>query len=439
MLGLVTYSLILFTLAIGVWLRPTVGVAAVLCLYGLKQWGQSTTSFFYEHAQFTNYAVFILAMIGLVRAAQRRSCVFCGFPPTTMLVVALYLYSFISITWTPDVGASLDQWAAQGPYILTVALLAPLLFTDFEGTRAAFTWTAVTGAAICILALAFGKWADRGLVLYGHEAIQEYQTNPLAMASMAGTVALISAMWFGRPNGAGMRILSMAFIPIAIAVILRSAARGQLIATGAGLIVALPISLRIKSGRSIAALMLAAVMVIGLGMVASSFIEIDSTRWGSKQSTEDVTGRLANAEALLQASASSFSSTIFGLGNSSAFKIIGFYPHIAGLEVIAEEGLIGAGIYFTILLFAVRSIVRIAGQPQLSDLRRNVLATLSGLFVFEFILSWKQGSLLSSVYVFAYAITLARLETPIDGRSRMIEQSGVSHDPAAPTFQNLLR
>jgi hypothetical protein len=439
MLGLITFSLILLALIIGTWLRPTVGVAAVLCLYGLKQWGQSTTAFFYEHAQFANYAVFLIALLGLVRAAQKRSCVFCRIPPTTMLVVALYVYAFISVIWSPDISGSLDQWVAQGPYILTVALLAPLLFSDFEGARTAFTWTAVTGAAICVLALGFGKWADRGLVLFGHEALQEYQTNPLAMASMAGTVALISAMWFGRPNRIFMRILAMVFIPIAIAVIFRSAARGQLIATGAGLIVALPIALRIRDSRSIVALVLAAVMVIGLGKVASSFIEIDSTRWGSKQSTEDVNGRLANAEALLQASASSFSATIFGLGNSSAFKIVGFYPHIAGLEVIAEEGFIGAGMYFTILLFGFRSIVRIAGQPQLSDMKRNVVATLSGLFVFELILSWKQGSLLSSVYVFAYAITLARLEVPIGKELPVIEQFPASQNPALPRFQNLLR
>ena len=83
--------------------------------------------------------------------------------------------------------------------------------------------------------------------------------------------------------------------------------------------------------------------------------------------------------------------------------------------------------------------MRIAGQPQLSDLKRNVLATLSGLFVFELILSWKQGSLLSSVYVFAYAITLARLESPIGLSSRVIEHSGETQNPTLPKFRNLLR
>jgi hypothetical protein len=59
------------------------------------------------------------------------------------------------------------------------------------------------------------------------------------------------------------------------------------------------------------------------------------------------------------------------------------------------------------------------------------------LFVFEFILSWKQGSLLSSVYVFAYAIMLGRLEGPALKRSPGSVQTSAA--PALPRFQNLLR
>jgi hypothetical protein len=57
--------------------------------------------------------------------------------------------------------------------------------------------------------------------------------------------------------------------------------------------------------------------------------------------------------------------------------------------------------------------------------------------VFEFILSWKQGSLLSSVYVFAYAITLGRLEDLVTVRSALVREQTVT--PDLVRFPNLLR
>jgi hypothetical protein len=53
------------------------------------------------------------------------------------------------------------------------------------------------------------------------------------------------------------------------------------------------------------------------------------------------------------------------------------------------------------------------------------------------ILSWKQGTLLSSVYVFLYAIILARLENPLGAGSA--PAPAIVTAPAMPRFQNLLQ
>ncbi len=445
MLGLITFSSILLALLIGTWRRPAVGIAAVLCLYGLKQWGQSATGFFSEHREFANFAVFLIALLGVVRATQKRSRIFCQFPTTAMLVAVLYVYAFITISWAPDPPTSFQQWVISGPYIITITLLAPLLLSDLDDARTAFIATALAGGAICVLALAFGIWGDRGLVLYGHEALQDpnniyrYETNPLALSGMAGTVFIISALSLGRPNRMLLRAFACVCIPIALAVILKSGTRGQLLASGAGLFVALPIAFPPKNGRSFAMLLFVAIIVLGLGWWSASHVDISSSRWSdSSRASQDVAGRLAMAQALLGASTSNIFTAMFGLGNSSAFQVLGIYPHITGLEVLAEEGLFGAGIYLAILLLAARSIKRIAAQFAISDSRRNALAILSGLFVFELILSWKQGSLLFSVYVFAYAITLSRLETPA-AKSSPVSIGQVSTGANFPRFQNLLR
>jgi hypothetical protein len=190
---------------------------------------------------------------------------------------------------------------------------------------------------------------------------------------------------------------------------------------------------------------LIAILVLGLGWWGASLVNVDSSRWTDARTAHDVAGRFAMAQALLGASTSDFFTALFGLGNSSAFQILGIYPHITALEVFAEEGILGGGIYLCILLLAARSVKRLVGL-ELGDSERNSVAILTGLFVFELLLSWKQGSLLFSVYVFAYAIMLARLEQSAIERTEQQEAESIPIVPGtawgrgqAPRFQNLMR
>jgi hypothetical protein len=445
MFGIVTYCLIMLALVIGAWRRPVVGFAAVLCLYGLKQWGQSSSAFFAIHREFTNFAVFFIALFGVLREAQKRGCVLCEVPTTTVLVLALYADAIVSILWSLDPGAAVDQWIALGPYVVTIALLAPLLFTNFEDARVAFVWTACVGAVICFLALVFGSWGARGLVIYGYDIVTgngefyEYETNPLALSSVAGSVVVITSFWFSKPNRPAMRALALICILVGVAVMLKTGTRGQLIATGFALLIASPIAFKLTEARSIASFFGAAVLIGGLAFWAISIVDFDTSRWESSRTAGDVVGRLDNAVTLLSVSSASIGSVLFGLGNSSAFKVLGIYPHVTGLEVVAEEGILGGVLYFGILALAVRSIRRILARPDFDELKRNVLATLTGLSVFELIISWKQGSLLISVYVFAYAMVLARLESAeLSVQATDSAPAGAGLTVATP-FPNLLR
>ena len=443
MIGIISYSLLLLALFIGAWRRPAIGVAAVLCLYGLKQWGQSSTAIVAEYRQFTNYAIFVIVLIGVIRVAIKRSCVLCRAPTVAVLVLVLYVYALLSVTWSVDPANSFEQWIASAPYLVMIALLAPLLISSLDDVYVAFVWTGLAAGAICALALFLGHWGDRGLVVFGHQALEDssniylYETNPLALSTLAGTAFVIAALLLGRANGTPLRVFALICIPIALAVVLRSGSRGQLIGSVISLLIALPIAFRIKDTRSLSALFAIAVVVLGLGLWSASLVEINASRWANSQATEDVAGRFEMAQALLSASASGLLTTIFGLGNSSSFQVLGFYPHIAGLEVLAEEGIVGASIYIAIIILTIRSIRRIGSHQQLTDRGRGALAMLSGLFVFELILSWKQGTLLFSVYVFAYAIMLGRLESPDVNSAPAL--SGTSDAGIVRRFSNLLR
>ena len=103
---------------------------------------------------------------------------------------------------------------------------------------------------------------------------------------------------------------------------------------------------------------------------------------------------------------------VFGLGNSASYDphILGFYPHFVPLEVLAEEGLIGFGLYLAILFCSMRSCLRcfrsIANEPR----ERLLLGGIVGLCMFTLLLSFKQGSLLGNVEFFMLSIILGRCE-----------------------------
>jgi hypothetical protein len=98
---------------------------------------------------------------------------------------------------------------------------------------------------------------------------------------------------------------------------------------------------------------------------------------------------------------------LFGLGNSASYDphIIGMYSHIVPLEVLAEEGIIGFGLFLSI-----RSINQAYKYVKNDQEYRGLLATISATFLFSFILSLKQGNMFGSLDLFMIAIILGKFE-----------------------------
>jgi len=409
MLGLVTFFGLLLALLIGTLRRPAVAFAAVLCLYGLKQWGQDTSPFLVEHRTIANWSAAVLVAIALLRPRERNNP---HLTPTSslpwVLGVALYGYAFITLAWSPDWKVALAQWVSQAPYVLVVALFAPLLLSNTPDVKRICDWTVMIGTTLCALALLFGHWGARGLLVNGDLTATE--TDPLAIAGLGGTICVAAVLAFpGAPWR--KKLLYALAVPVGLAVILRSGSRGQLVATGLALLVGWPL---VSARRSLWTWVALAVIALVLDLVGAWLFQqlgVDSYRWTGAQSQEDITGRLAMASALLQHAIAHPASLVFGLGNSSSFYYMGIYPHIAALEVLGEEGLIGATIYLCMVASTLQSILRIKAihrEPADSG-ARYALGVLTALFVFEFVLTLKQGTLLSSTYAIAYAAMLGRM------------------------------
>ncbi|MCC6142136.1 MAG: hypothetical protein IT389_16165 [Nitrospira sp.] len=148
------------------------------------------------------------------------------------------------------------------------------------------------------------------------------------------------------------------------------------------------------------------------------------SRWGEEGAKEDVYGRLNNAMRLVHLAYETPETMLLGLGNSASYdpRILGIYPHFVPLEVLAEEGLIGFGLYALILYYLFKSVVRsfrLIGDDQSE---RMLLGGLVGLCMFTLLLSFKQGSLLGNLEFFMLAIILGRYEWILSG-NRVLDKS----------------
>jgi hypothetical protein len=413
MIGLISCIGLLALLTYGTWKYPAVAFAGVLCLFGIKQWGQSTSEFFAHNRTLVNLAIGCLVILGLIRSWSNLRSSATNISPVWVLIQLLYVYAVITFAWVPNLTTVIDQWVAWAPYVLTVSFLAPFLIRGAEDVRCFSMWTVLVGGVVCLLAVFYGNWGYRGLILQGEvHADVANETNPLALATLGATVAVIGMVSSFSNFSFFKRLFFIFMIPLGVAVVLRTGSRGQVICMGIAMLVGAPMATR---KRNIGGLVFLAAGFVLLGALSwwiwHQTAYYDDVRWSGDRSAEDVAGRIQMAVTLMSAAVSKPAYLIAGLGNSRSFAILGIYPHIAGLEILAEEGLVGFSLYIAILIFTFSSVRKLWVKARISqdvDLQYSV-AVLTALFLFEFFLTYKQGTLLSSIYAFAYASVLGLL------------------------------
>jgi hypothetical protein len=409
MFGLVSYLVVVFALIVGTIRRPAVAFAGVLCLYGLKQWGQNTSALLVEHRTAANLFIGGLVLAAVAIVTFKREGLDSRMPTNWKLSVALYVYAFMTLVLVPDFDDALKNWALQWPYVVTFVILAPLVLNKMDDVGVALGSAVLVGGTLCALALFAGKWGPRGLLVLGD--IYEQETNPLAIASLGGTVFLIALFLLKMPQPLWRRIFLAAVIPIGIAVVIRSQSRGQLGAAALAAAIGWLFVSRKAIGMRLFSLVLAGFLVTSIAWWVWGQMQVDAARWSGALAENDAQGRIEMAKALMGEAARNPLSLVFGLGNSSSFHYLGIYPHITALEVLAEEGLLGFCIYSAILVTTFTSAARLFGamNDHTPSGHRVAAAAVLSLFIFELMLSMKQGTFLTSTYVIAYATIIARM------------------------------
>jgi hypothetical protein len=420
--------------------RPPVSIAAILCIYGLKQWGQTSSAWLAAHGTFTNFAIGVIVLIALAVRAMRGKCVLCNVRGSTAAVIALYLYALLSLLWTPRPDLALDMWAVGTPYVVTAVLLAPLAVHDSEDLYRGYSALLIFGGVLVFALLLFAKWGDRGVLISG---VATDETNPLAIANLGGAVASAAMFLRTRRFPVVSWILRLLLVAAALAVVVKSGSRGQLIATLATLVVMLPVAFDLSRVRGLVPILIA-VAVIGYAAqyAAQHYIRRDDDRWSQSDAAGAASERWKMCQELLSHWGESPGTMLVGLGNSAAFdpNIIGAYPHDVPIETLCEEGVLGLAIYLGIngmALSGLRKAFRATkNDPQL----RGLLAVAAANYVFTLITTLKEGNMVGSAEFFLAAILLARMPEMLAAKSAPV--AAPAHDApahATPRFANLMR
>lgn len=413
----IIYSAILGLVLIVIFRRPSVAFGAFLCTYGLEQWAQSRSGFFYTHGSLTNFVTAGVLVWALLIRQFKGLPVLTRPTPVFWIAIALFLFSLMSIGWSVGGPDAVAQWKKNAPYLIAVILLLPLVVGDFDDLRAAFLMALAMGSLLLLLLFFDSGWEGRQIQLRQGAAIGSIKSdrgNPLAVASLAGWLSLIALLMNPRGLGRIWVLGRWPLVMLGLIIAFKSGSRGQLFAMVAAGLMFLPMSRRIRNiGGFLAVVFGTGIFLVLATWAFDTFTADTGKRWDAENMISTwSTSRLDTTMALLNYWLDAGPvAWLIGIGTSGSFRpdIVGFYPHMVMGEVLGELGLIGFALLWLFVLVALHTIWKlytaIADDPE----RRGLLAALAAMFMFEVILSFKQGSLLGNPYAFGFAITAANL------------------------------
>jgi len=391
---------VLFILIIGIMVNPALTLSGAILLFPLEQLLQATLSFFLTHNAYVNILIAGAILVAFIKRTIKGEINISNIPRVYYYIFSLFLYAFISSLWVKDPSISEAVLMERLPYVLVFILILPLTINDSDDLADAYKNVLLLGSLLMIVTLFFVEWDVRRIVLDTGRSVKE-TGNPLAIARFAGELAII-AIFFGiKQKSTFIKISSVVVTILGVLVIIKSGTRGQLLAL---FLVAFLFSIKINSIKN---LLLIGVLCVFFGFIVSYFLELywgEGGRWSSDRMEGAFEGRVNNIRILFDLWISSPLTILFGLGNSASYhpSILGLYPHNMTVEILCEEGLIGFFIFLIILIRTFKSY-------SLDNKNIHEIRTLFALFIYAFIVSFKQGSMLGNVTFFMYSILVNKV------------------------------
>ena len=423
--------LVFIACAIAVVWRPPVILAVAFCSYSFEQWAQATSTFFAYHPTVINYAVgglTILALLAVVlRGENPVTPVTYGF----LVWLSLIILAIASYIWSIDKAITLQFLIFYMPYVVTFVALVPQSINRQGDVRIGLMSVLIVGAGIMVMLLLntrVHEWGRTILVAEGRGVVDRggnvhQRLSPLAIAEMSGQLLLIATLLNFKRLGRFLVVGRWLVILLAIALIIRSGTRGQMFASV--LAAATFFGVSRGYGRVLLTVVGPAVLAMFGGLsfwLFSAFTTTTASRWSlEKMFAEFQETRLFMVQKLLNYwMESSPIHWVLGLGSSSSFssEILGVYPHMIMVEVLAELGVVGFVLLCILYLLVVRAWFKLYRIYRHDPIGRGVVATLGALALYGFILSFKQGSFLGQTNTYLVCLLICRYEVLASGAHR---------------------
>ena len=395
------------TVALTAFRRPAVVVGLVVNMFAFEQWAQGNISILAQYPPLTNILIGLLVLWALGLRVVQRPLNFQSYPALGWLILALYGFAFVSYVWTEAPGDFVAQWRHAGPYLLTIVVLLPLLVDDVAEIKTALLSSLAIGALVGVLALSTLTWGGRGFVVGPFGA----QTNPLAIATAGGLLALAAMMMHFQGMARVFQVARWGIVALGFYMAVRSGSRGQTLALLISAMAFLPFSRKFSNIKGLVG------TVVGLGFLGVLAMWLfqefaQGQRWALESMLQTYQGsRLSKLQAGLSYWIESGPlAWVIGLGNTASFdpRIVGYYPHVVMGEILVEEGIIGLSLFGTALGLLTRQFFQtyrlVRDEPEL----RGLITAITAMTFFLFILSFKQGSLLGHSLLFGLLIISGR-------------------------------
>lgn len=386
---------------------PSMVLALALCMFAFEQVLQAHSSFFVTRGSLVNIVVGLVICLAMAWTFINHSGSI-SVPSSYWWSLGLFAYAYSTFWWWSDYQGTwhYDEWMRNLPYLITVLFMGALLTQDATGLRRALVATLCLGIILSLNMAFFSAWDGRGLEM-AYAGRHTISSSVLTLAQAGGYVAIIASLLsFERLKF--WWLIKWTVVALGLYLTFQTASRGQTIALVATVLVCAPISDGKISRRSVInGIVALSALAVCLYLVLPL---VDTARWQQTAVEDGVNFRLTMMQALWTAYAqSSFVHWMFGLGASASFSIAGFYIHNVPVEVICEEGILGLILFAAALWIPVNRFLAVVKQPiqNVNDRnQRNSLVVIFALFVFEFLLLNKQGSLYCGQNLFLFAIIL---------------------------------
>jgi hypothetical protein len=426
--------LLFFALGISAVASAPAAFAMVITMYPMKQLLQAAGGAFLEKSWLTNILTAAVVGVSVARLTATGPGLIRGHFTVPMVgAIVLYLWSALSIAWSPSAeGAWL--WIGKGyPYFLLVVLVSPVLATDIRSLERFARTTIYAGTAIAAIMLSSQEFRSISGRLVTNIGPSE-QSNPLVIGELGGMLVISSVLVSSAGRFSFLTLVRIAAFVMGTILALESGSRGQIIFSLAIAGLFFPVAHRVRSIGSFigGTLVLGVAALIVITLALSVVTGYGLTRWDPSSLEGSAAGRIGNVIDLLGAFAARPAAWVAGLGynafSSISSNALDGYAHNLSAEILAELGIPMFVVYVVSVVSAARSGARLLVRHKDAPDQRAAVGLFLALFAFELLLVQKQGTLWIDCTLFMIMSSIAR----VDARERLdIAVDGSADDGVA--------